>query len=257
MIVRILRIFLFLLKVILKKNFYFDMVKSQNKNQENQFATYLSKFLTNKNGIELGYHFTQFNLVGLYKKNYKLILIDGGSRLNIFIMKFINFILKKNANVIYKFVDKNNFKEIFIFKKIGIFSLDIDGNDYWILKQLLKKKIFPEIIVVEYNSTFLNKSITVPYNKDFERFKMHNSGFYHGASLVAFDKLLRSKNYSLVKVIGGLNAFFINKQILKKSGLKKLTARKIKQENVRRKKISNMSSKKQFEKISHLKFIKV
>ena len=122
---------------------------------------------------------------------------------------------------------------------------------------MLKKKIFPEIIVVEYNSTFLNKSITVPYIKDFERFKMHNSGFYHGASLVAFDKLLRSKNYSLVKVIGGLNAFFINKQILKKSGLKKLTARKIKQENVRRKKISNMSSKKQFEKISHLKFIKV
>ena len=86
---------------------------------------------------------------------------------------------------------------------------------------------------------------------------MHNSGFYHGASLVAFDKLLRSKNYSLVKVVGGINAFFINKQILKKSGLKKLTARKIKQENVRRKKISNMSSKKQFEKISHLKFIKV
>ena len=68
MIVRTLRIFLFLLKIILKKNFYFDMVKSQNKNQENLFATYLSKFLTNKNGIELGYHFTQFNLVGLYKK---------------------------------------------------------------------------------------------------------------------------------------------------------------------------------------------
>jgi hypothetical protein len=57
-----------LIKTIFLKNFYFDKVKSQNKNKENLFLLYLCKFLKNKNGIELGFHFNQFNLVGLYKK---------------------------------------------------------------------------------------------------------------------------------------------------------------------------------------------
>ena len=257
MIVKIVRIFLFLLRVILNKNYFFDTVKSQNKNKENLFATYLCKFLRNKNGIELGFHFNQFNLVGLYKKNYKLVLIDGGSKLNIFIMMFINLFLKKNLKVVHKFVDKSNINEIFSFDNIGIFSLDIDGNDYWILKELLDKKIFPEIIVVEYNSTFLNKSITVPYNKNFERFRMHKSGWYHGASIVAFDKLLKSKKYSLVKAIAGINAFFVNKEILKKAKLKKLISGKIKDENLIRKKLSKLSAKQQYKKIKHLKFVKV
>ena len=146
--------------------------------------------------------------------------------------------------------------EIFTFKKIGVFSIDIDGNDYWILKYLFNKKIFPEIIVVEYNSTFLNKSITIPYNRNFERFKMHKSGWYHGASIVAFDKLMKSKNYSLVKVVAGINAFFVNKEILKKAKLKKLSSKNIKEENFRRK-LSKLNSKQQFNQIKNLKFIKV
>ena len=239
------------------KDFYFQKVKSQNQNKENLFITYLSKFLKNKNGIELGFHYDQFNLVGLYKKKFKIILIDGGPLSNVLIMRFINFFLKKNLRVIHKFINRDNLIEIFTFKKIGIFSLDIDGNDYWILKDLFNKKIFPEIIVVEYNSTFLNKSITVPYNKDFERFKMHKSGWYHGASIVAFNKLMKSKNYSLVKVVAGINAFFVNKEILKKSKLKTLSPRNIREENIVRKKFSNLSAQQQFNKIKDLKYIKV
>ncbi len=257
MIIKIIRLFLFLTKIILKKNYYFDIVKSQNKDKENKFANYLSKFLKNKNGVEIGFHYNQFNLVSLYKKNYQLNLIDGGPKLNIYIMRFINFFLKRNLTVIHKFIDKSNITDILRFDNIGIFSLDIDGNDYWILKELLRKKIFPEVVIVEYNSTFLNKAISVPYKRDFNRLKMHKSGWYHGASLVAFDKLLKSKDYSLVKVIAGVNAFFVNKEILKKTKLKKILSRDIRQENVKRKKLSKLSSYQQFDLIKNLKFIKV
>ena len=257
MLINILRKFLFLFKVILIKDYYFKKTKSQNNNQENLFITYLSKFIKNKNGIEIGFHFDQFNFIGLYKRDFKILLIDGGSKFNILMMKIINSILGKKANIIHKFVNKKNIKEIFTSKKIGILSLDIDGNDYWILKEILNKKIYPEIIVVEYNSTFLNKSITVPYDKNFERFKKHKSGLYHGASIVAFDKLLKSKNYSLVKVIAGVNAFFVNKEILKKTKLNKISSKNIKQENIIRKKLSKLNSKQLFNQIENLKFIKV
>lgn len=257
MIIKIIRATLFVIKSILIKDFYFANVKSQNQNQESLFINYLSNFLKHKNGIELGFHYNQFNLVGIHKKDYNLVLIDGGSILNVLLMRFINLFLRKKLKVVHKFIDKENISEILLFDKIGIFSIDIDGNDYWILKEILNKKIFPEIIVVEYNSTFLNKSITVPYNKDFDRFKMHKSGWYHGASIVAFDKLMKSKNYSLVKVVAGINAFFVNKEILKKTKLKKLSSKNIKEENLRRKKLSKLNSKQQFNQIKNLKFIKV
>ena len=213
MLINILRNFLFLIRVIIIKDYYFKNTKSQNSNQENQFISYLSKFVKNKNGIEIGFHFNQFNFIGLYKKNFKILLIDGGSKFNIFMMRIINIILRKKVGVIHKFV--------------------------------------------EYNSTFLNKSITVPYNKNFERFRMHKSGWYHGASIVAFDKLLKSKKYSLVKAIAGINAFFVNKEILKKAKLKKLISGKIKDENLIRKKFTKLSAKQQYKKIKHLKFVKV
>ncbi len=255
--IKIIRVILFIIRSILIKNFYFTNVKSQNQNKESLFINYLSNFLRHKNGIELGFHYNQFNLVGIYKKNYNIVLIDGGPILNVLLMRFINLFLRKKLRVVHKFIDKGNISEILLFEKIGIFSIDIDGNDYWILKEILNKKIFPEIIVVEFNSTFLNKPYTVPYNKNFERFKMHKSGWYHGASIVAFDKLLKPYNYTLVKTIAGVNAFFVNKEILKKAKLKKIFSQKVKEENRVRKKLSKLNAKQQFKKIKNLKFIEV
>tara|TARA_B110000977_G_C10598823_1_gene307361 strand:- start:138 stop:365 length:228 start_codon:yes stop_codon:yes gene_type:complete len=51
MLINILRKFLFLIRVILIKDYYFKNTKSQNNNQENQFISYLSKFVKNKNLI--------------------------------------------------------------------------------------------------------------------------------------------------------------------------------------------------------------
>ena len=61
------------------------------------------------------------------------------------------------------FVNKKNINSL-IPKKLGVLSIDIDGNDYWILNEILSTKQNIEMIVVEYNASFLDNCITVPYD---------------------------------------------------------------------------------------------
>jgi hypothetical protein len=95
--------------------------------------------------------------------------------------------------------------------QIDLFSLDIDGVDYWIWKNL--EAIDPRVVVVEFHSMWgAQRAVTVPYHAAFDRFK-EKSDFF-GASLAAFVKLADEKGYRLV---GGnkycFNAFFIKKGI--------------------------------------------
>ena len=126
------------------------------------------------------------------------------------------FITKDNINNIIK---KNN-----IPKKLGLLSLDIDGNDYWILKKL--SSLDPSIIICEYNSLFgQKKSVTVPYKKNFTRSEEHYSNLYYGASINAFIELMKKKNYYLVGTnSAGNNAFFVKKNLWHK--VKKLIIKK-------------------------------
>ena len=49
-------------------------------------------------------------------------------------------------------------------ENLGLLSIDIDGNDYWILKEL--KHILPDIIICEYNSLLGEKSaLTLKYDE--------------------------------------------------------------------------------------------
>jgi hypothetical protein len=93
--------------------------------------------------------------------------------------------------------------------EVGILSIDIDGNDYWIWKAV--NLVSPIIVIVEYNSVFGNKrSITVPYNKHFSRTKEHHSNLYFGASLPALCHLAKAKGYSFVGSDSrGVNAYFV------------------------------------------------
>jgi len=98
-----------------------------------------------------------------------------------------------------------------IIGEIDLLSLDLDGQDYWILKSI--DAISPKVIVLEYLD-FLGteKALTVPYKPDFNRFDFHPDFF--GASLPAFVKLCREKGYRLVGVNRyGFNAFFVKNGI--------------------------------------------
>ncbi len=89
--------------------------------------------------------------------------------------------------------------------KIGLLSIDIDGNDYWIWKAI--ESVQPEIVLIEAKVEFGFKSIAVPYSSS-----NHHTvdKMYNGASVEAIRKLGLSKGYKLVGANKqGYNLFFV------------------------------------------------
>jgi hypothetical protein len=93
--------------------------------------------------------------------------------------------------------------------EIGLLSIDIDGNDYWVWEKL--NVVDPVITIVEYNSVFgADLAITIPYDEKFIRHRAHYSGQFWGASLSGLNLLAKSKGYSLIGCnSAGNNAYFI------------------------------------------------
>jgi hypothetical protein len=92
---------------------------------------------------------------------------------------------------------------------IGLLSIDVDGNDYWIWEAL--SAVDPDVVVIEYNSLFGPlRAVAVPYDPHFRRAQAHHSHLYWGASLKALWLLARKKGYSLVGCnSNGNNAYFV------------------------------------------------
>lgn len=120
-------------------------------------------------------------------------------------------ISSKNINQI---LDKEGFNS-----GIDIFSLDIDGVDYWILEKLPKN--FSKIVIVEYNSIFgPDFKVSVPNINDFDRSNYHYSNLCFGASLKAMISLLEKKGYVFLgSTKSKVNAFFILKTEVDKISL--------------------------------------
>lgn len=92
---------------------------------------------------------------------------------------------------------------------VGLLSIDIDGNDYWIWEAI--NQIDPWIVVIEYNAVFgdLHK-LSTPYDPLFSRSVAHHSNLFFGASLPALIELGIKKGYTFVgSNSAGSNAFFI------------------------------------------------
>ena len=125
------------------------------------------------------------------------------------------------------FINKDNINEIIsrnhLSGKIGLLSIDIDGNDYWIWKAI--NAIDPTIVIIEFNARLgYEQSVTIPYEADFNRASKHYSNIYYGASLNALYKLGKKKNYELVGTNkNGNNAFFVKKEVLEKFDIKSKT----------------------------------
>ncbi len=232
---------------------------SQNNNKDSEaLLRYAEELKVNKSFVEFGFGPFQYNSIGLTKQHYKGLLIDG-TKSNCDQGNKIFKSLKLNVTAICHWITLESLKPIIDFVKrndgrLGVLNIDIDGNDYWILKKLLLH-FKPEIICVEYNASFLLKSITIPYTANFDRHKMHSSGFYHGASIAAFYNLL-NQEYALVQNIAGLNLIFIRNDFLLDK-YNTLSPEEAYLENPLRNKWSNSTSEEQWNKIKDLKFIEV
>ena len=116
------------------------------------------------------------------------------------------FITKENINSLL-----TRFLELGYSKDVGILSIDIDGNDYWIWKEI--DTINPIIVISEYNSLWGPENPwTVPYEADFYRRSEGNSILHYGASLRSLCDLAEEKGYYLVGCnSAGNNAYFVRK----------------------------------------------
>ena len=117
------------------------------------------------------------------------------------------FITRDNINTLLK---DANFQG-----EIDFLSIDIDGNDWYILKSILEEQqINPRVICVEYNATIppaydIHDTSTDWVMEYVENWKWHGDDC-QGASLSALYRLCAQYNYSLVGTcVSGVNAFFV------------------------------------------------
>jgi hypothetical protein len=117
--------------------------------------------------------------------------------------------LSQNVQFSKAFVTAENVNDLLrkanITGYIGLLSIDIDGNDYWIWKALTV--IQPFIVVIEAKVEFGYKKVVVPYSLT-NHHSYHKE--YNGASVEALRKLGRDKGYTLIAANPqGYNLFFI------------------------------------------------
>ncbi len=91
--------------------------------------------------------------------------------------------------------------------KVDFISIDLDGNDYYVLQSiLLSGRVCPSLIVAEYNPIFeRNEAKVMPYNEA----HVWQNNTYYGGSLAAFEKLGKEFGYTLIQTHGEINAFFL------------------------------------------------
>jgi len=192
------------------------------------------QYLINKLDIDYEYqNFIEFGVENykesntrflLFNNNWSGLILDSSNE-NINQIKNSNFFWKYNLEAQSCFIDKDNINDIINDSKldkkhIGILSIDIDGNDYWVWKEI--NAVDPLIVIVEYNSVFgYSQKISIPYRKDFSRTKTHHSNLFWGASLEAFKFLANQKGYDFFSTnSAGNNAYFIKQELFKKINIK-------------------------------------
>jgi hypothetical protein len=97
--------------------------------------------------------------------------------------------------------------------EIDLLSIDLDGVDYWIWEVI--EVIQPRVVALETQCIWgEERSVSVPYRRDFRSPLIQGFGVYSGASLPAFVGLGKRKGYRLVGTQAlGFNAFFVRNDI--------------------------------------------
>jgi hypothetical protein len=165
-----------------------------------------------------------------------------------------------NTENIVDILRKNNF-----LTDIDLFSLDIDGIDYWILEKIPDN--FSKICVIEYNSIFGDQlEITVPNIKDFNRKDYHFSYLCYGMSLKALIKKMDEKGFIFVGSNElNNNAFFIQKKYSANlniefpdiNNLKKFTVSNIRESRDKNENLNYLSKEERLKAIENCEVIDV
>ena len=103
-----------------------------------------------------------------------------------------------SPNFICTYVNRDNINALIessgLKGEIGLLSIDIDGNDYWIWDAI--SIVEPQVVIIETHNEFGLHDIVVPYDENYVYPGKHP--VYHGASPIAMTKLANKKGYRLV-----------------------------------------------------------
>lgn len=162
----------------------------------------------------------------LLNDNWRGLVMDGDSA-NIESIMARDMYWRHDLTALCRWIDRDNIDAILresgFAGRIGILSIDIDGNDYWVWQRI--EAVQPVIVIAEYNSVFGGRqAITVPYDPAFHRTRAHYSNLYWGASLPALEDLARAKGYAFVgSNLAGNNAYFVHNSYIGRGGVTAVT----------------------------------
>jgi len=178
--------------------------------------------------------FVEFGVENYTEANTRFLLINDlwrglvldGSQYNIDYIRKDGIYWKYDFTAKCLFITRENINEVLTSSgfvgDIGLLSIDIDGNDYWVWDAI--DVVTPHIVICEYNSIFgAEHAVTVPYDEKFDWSEAHYSHLYFGASLAALCSLAEQKEYDFVGCnSAGVNAFFVRRDL--KHGLPTFSA---------------------------------
>lgn len=153
----------------------------------------------------------------LMNNNWRGLIMDG-SKANMDYVHRARYYWKHDITAMAAFIDTENINQLILDAgfngEIGILSVDIDGNDYWVWEKI--SVVQPVIVVAEYNGIFGSElPLSVPYNPTFVRTQAHFSNLYWGCSLAALNHLATRKGYTFAGCnSAGNNAYFIRNDYL-------------------------------------------
>lgn len=140
-------------------------------------------------------------------------LVIDGSEQNIAFIRNQDYFWRHDLSARHAWIDRDNINSLIVESvppgDIGVLSIDIDGNDYWVWERI--HVVRPVIVVIEWNSAFgADHPISIPYDASFQRLRAHYSNVYWGASIRALEHLGQSKGYALIgSNRAGNNLFFV------------------------------------------------
>lgn len=181
-------------------------IQTYSQNGEELIIQSMLDIVTKKGGqtnnflVELGagdgYHLSNSRF--FIDKGWKSILIDADNRGNTNVKE--HKITRENINSLLK--------QYKCPKDFDFLSIDLDGNDYWIIEEILKE-YSPKLIVAEFNAAFgYDCSKTIKYDSEFS----WEGDTYFGFTLEAGRKLGEANGYTLMLQHADMNIFLLKNE---------------------------------------------
>ena len=188
----------------------FFLQKDKNSSQNGEEGIINAIFdkigFTNKKCVDLGaWDGKHLSNTYFLKKNYAFdrLLVEGCNDKKIHVDC-------SDEKLTYSLISSNNINTLLddMPDKFDFLSIDIDGDDYWVLNAMKKK---PRVVILEYASgvpNFLPLVCKEGYGtvKSFTGKPVTNG--YYGANMLAFGKLMKKKGYEFVTSLSD-NMFFV------------------------------------------------